>query len=136
MTGGGKPHGQYKTDPEEDGHCHCSIRFPPHPGLPTFHFGRPPLDGAEPGVAEEVVGEAPGSNRLVPSGGIGRERIPARHDVLDPERVAFVNAHGERRVPAEDALRSVSLGGTDAAAILFASRHVEHGIVAADRSVT
>src|SRR5659263_729259 len=94
MTEGEKPHGQSKDDSEEEGPRHSSIRFPQHPALATFDFGRSPLDGAEAGVAEEVVGEAPGSNRLVRSGDIGRERIPARHDVLDPEPVAFVNAYG------------------------------------------
>src|SRR3990172_1973636 len=105
-----------------------------NPFLPPPDYGRPPLDGAEPGVAEEVVGDAPGSNRLVTIGDIGRGRIPDRLDVLDPERVAFVNAHGERRVPAEDALRSILLGGTEAADIVLASRQVEHGLVAEDQT--
>src|SRR3990172_10302608 len=134
MTEGEKPHGQYKTGSEVDGPRRCSIRFPQHPALPTLDYGRPPLDGAEPGVAEEVVGDAPGSNRLVTIGDIGRGRIPDRLDVLDPERVAFVNAHGERRVPAEYALRSILLGGTEAADIVLASRQVEHGLVAEDQT--
>src|SRR3989304_2752136 len=114
MTQGGEPHGQYKPGSEEDGFRRYSLRFPQHPALMTLDFGRPPLDGAEPGVAEEVVGDAPGSNRLVAFGDNVRGRIPARHDVLDPEPVAFVHAHGERRIPSEDALRSIRLGGTEA----------------------
>src|SRR5512141_2298831 len=134
MTEGEKQHGQSEDDSEEEGHRHCSIRFSRHPALARFYFRGSPLDGAEPGVAEEVVGDAPGSNRLVRSGDIGSGRIPLRVDVLDPEPVAFVNAYGERRVPAEDALRSIHLGGTEAADIVLARRHVEHGLVAEDQA--
>src|SRR5450759_3504517 len=134
MTEGEKQHDQPKTDSEEDGHLQVSIPFPRHPVSARLYFGRPPFDGAEPRVAEEVVGDAPGSNGLVTCGDKGRGRIPARHDVLDPEPVAFVNAYGKRRVSAEDALRSIRLGGTEAADVVFACRQVEHGLVAEDQA--
>jgi len=94
MTEGEKQQGQSKADSEEEDHRRCSVRFPRHPESAALDFGRPPLDGAEPGVAEVIVGEAPGSNRLANSVAIVRSgRIPDRHDVLDPDRVAFVNAN-------------------------------------------
>src|SRR5512141_2916897 len=134
MTEGEKQHGHSENDSEEEGHRHESIRFSRHPALARLYFSRSPLDGAEPRVAEEVVGDAPGSNRLVRSGDIGSGRIPLRVDVLDPEPVAFVNAYGERRVPAEDTLPPIRLGGTEAADIVLACRHVEHGFVTEDQA--
>src|SRR5512143_3086930 len=133
MTEGEKQHGQPEDDSEEEGHRHYS-GFSRHPALARYYFRGSPLDGAEPGVADEVVGDAPGSNRMVRSGDIGSGRIPLRVEVLDPEPVAFVNAHDERRVPAEDALRSIHLGGTEAADEVLTRRHVQHGLVAEDQA--
>src|SRR5512143_1234863 len=131
MTEGEKQHGQSEDDSEEGCFHHEILRFPRHPELARLYFSGSPLDGAEPGVAKEVVDECPGSDPLVTFGDGG---VPARHDVLYPERVAFVNAHGERCGPAEDALRSILLGGTESADEVLASRHVEHGLVAEDQA--
>src|SRR5512141_847832 len=131
MAEGEKQHGHSEGDSEEEGFHHEYLHFPRHPALTRLDFSRSPFDGAEPGVAEEVVDETPGSNPLVTFGYGG---VPARHDVLYPERVAFVNAHGERCGPAKDALRSIRLGGTESADVVFASRHIEHGLVAEDQA--
>src|SRR5512143_2096022 len=131
MTEGEKQHGQSEDDSEEGCFHHEILRFPRHPALTRLNFSGSPLDGSEPRVAKEVVDECPGSYPLVTFGYGG---VPARHDVLYSERVAFVNAHGERCGPAEDALRSILLGGTESAEVVLASRHIEHGFVTEDQA--
>ena len=58
-------------------------------------IGIAPLDGTERGVAEEVVEDADGSQRLVLVGDVRVVRIPMRRDVLDRDGVAAVHAKGE-----------------------------------------
>jgi hypothetical protein len=62
---------------------------------------RAPLNGAELSVTQEVVGEADGLHRLVPvRHAVKRTRVAGRDEVLEPDRVRAVYAHGEARVPA------------------------------------
>src|SRR5207244_1147993 len=65
-----------------------------------------PVNRAESGVAEEVVGKGDGLHRLMPVGHAGRARIAGRPEPLNADGVRTMHAHGHPDVAARDDLLS------------------------------
>src|SRR5438552_435402 len=68
------------------------------------HLLRPPLDGAEACVAEEVVGQGERLHRLVAIAAARHARVARRHDVVQAQRVRTEDTHGEADGASIDAL--------------------------------
>jgi len=104
-------------------------------------LARAPLNSAESGVAEEVVGECDGLHRLMPVAHARDARIAARYHVIQTEGVRTIHAHGQPHIAAKDRLVSKLLrigrhAGAEADDPVLARLRLEHRPITDDEAET